>query len=175
MAALLLSACSGTSGNFDPTDWITGEFFDTKTKLPGERKPVFPSGVPGVPEGVPPELVKGNQQPVVEAAAQPDRRRPRNRLGRPAAGRQACAEAANGQRPAAATCPVRAAPAAKPDAAGDAPAQPARRMAGSRHRPGAKTRPEHGAGRQLAGSNQHSGQLAAARPQHLFALTVVTR
>ena len=72
LAALLLSACSGTSGNFDPTDWITGEFFDTKTKLPGERKPVFPSGVPGVPEGVPPELVKGNQQSVAEAAAQPD-------------------------------------------------------------------------------------------------------
>ena len=70
IAALSLSACSGTSSNFDPTDWITGEFFDTKTKLPGDRKPVFPEGVPGVPEGVPKELVKGNQQqPVMEAAA----------------------------------------------------------------------------------------------------------
>ncbi|MEA2985266.1 MAG: hypothetical protein QOD94_1520 [Alphaproteobacteria bacterium] len=72
MTGLLLSACSGTSGNFDPTDWISGDFFNTKTKLPGERKPVFPTGVPGVPEGVPPELVKGNQQPVVEAAAAPE-------------------------------------------------------------------------------------------------------
>jgi hypothetical protein len=57
-----LSACSGTSSNFDPTDWITGEFFSNKTPLPGERKAVFPGGVPGVPEGVPPELVRGSQE-----------------------------------------------------------------------------------------------------------------
>src|SRR3954471_11907335 len=71
-AGLALSACSGTSSNFDPTDWITGEFFSTKTPLPGERKPVFPEGVPGVPQGVPQELVKGNQQQAaVEEAAAP--------------------------------------------------------------------------------------------------------
>ena len=73
-AGLSVSACSGTSGNFDPTDWITGDFFSTKTPLPGERKPVFPEGVPGVPEGVPKELVKGNQQQQqaeIEAAATP--------------------------------------------------------------------------------------------------------
>jgi hypothetical protein len=29
---------------------------DTKKPLPGERKPVFADGVPGVPQGVPPEL-----------------------------------------------------------------------------------------------------------------------
>src|SRR5262249_52842488 len=34
-----------------------------KKKLPGDRKPVFPEGVPGVAQGVPPELVKGNQPP----------------------------------------------------------------------------------------------------------------
>ena len=72
-AGLSVSACSGTSSNFDPTDWITGEFFNTKTPLPGDRKPVFPQGVPGVPEGVPKELVKGNQQQQAEidAAAVP--------------------------------------------------------------------------------------------------------
>ncbi len=71
---LSLSACSGTSSNFDPTDWITGDFFSNKTPLPGERKAVFPGGVPGVPEGVPAELVKGNQQQqqaAIDAAATP--------------------------------------------------------------------------------------------------------
>ena len=35
-----------------------------KKKLPGERKAVFPEGVPGVTQGIPPEYIKGNQQPV---------------------------------------------------------------------------------------------------------------
>jgi len=44
------------------------ELFDTKKKLPGERKEVFPGGqVPGVQFGVPPELMKGNRD---AAAAQ---------------------------------------------------------------------------------------------------------
>ncbi len=143
LAALLLSACSGTSGNFDPTDWITGEFFDTKTKLPGERKPVFPSGVPGVPEGVPPELVKGNQQSVAEAAAQPDpvpAAKP-TRPARPPAARPA-PKPRTASAPPPQPAPVRAEPAARPT-------QPAthrsanRRMAGSEPSPGAKTRPKH--------------------------------
>ena len=36
-------------------------FGDNKKPLQGERKEVFPQGVPGVPQGVPPELVKGYQ------------------------------------------------------------------------------------------------------------------
>jgi len=39
------------------------QFLDTKTKLAGERKPVFPEGVPGVTQGIPPELMKGYQEP----------------------------------------------------------------------------------------------------------------
>src|SRR3974390_454140 len=39
-----------------------------KKPLPGERKEVFPEGVPGVPQGVPPELVKGYQAPSDVAA-----------------------------------------------------------------------------------------------------------
>jgi len=31
------------------------QFWDTKTKLAGERKPVFPEGVPGVTQGIPPD------------------------------------------------------------------------------------------------------------------------
>ena len=57
------------------------EIFDSKKKLTGERKPVFPDGVPGVASGVPPELVKGYREPegggpdpakaAAEAAAEP--------------------------------------------------------------------------------------------------------
>jgi hypothetical protein len=38
-------------------------FGDNKKPLPGERKEVFPQGVPGVGQGVPPDMVKGNQPP----------------------------------------------------------------------------------------------------------------
>ncbi len=55
----VLSACSSSSlDSLDPTEW-----FDTKKKLTGERRPVFPEGVPGVTSGVPPELVKGYHEP----------------------------------------------------------------------------------------------------------------
>ncbi len=48
---------------FDPTALFEGDLFNTKKKLPGERQPVFPEGTPGVPHGVPPELVRGYQPP----------------------------------------------------------------------------------------------------------------
>lgn len=47
---------------------------DSKKPLPGERKLLFPEGVPGVSQGVPPELIRNNQQaqgqPGAPAAAQ---------------------------------------------------------------------------------------------------------
>lgn len=72
VVGLSLSACSGNYSAFDPTDLVMGEMFYTKAKLPGDRKPVFPEGVPGVPEGVPKELVKGNQQAVLEETPTPE-------------------------------------------------------------------------------------------------------
>ena len=54
---LALAGCEG----FDPTAIMDTDFFNTKKRLPGERKPVFPEGTPGVPQGVPNELVKGHQ------------------------------------------------------------------------------------------------------------------
>ncbi len=80
---LMLGAC-GTMDQFDPTDIFSSEIFSTKKKLPGERKAVFPDGTPGVPQGVPAELVKGHNQaaePEVtqaipekkEAAAEPEK------------------------------------------------------------------------------------------------------
>jgi outer membrane biosynthesis protein TonB len=54
---LALAGCEG----FDPTSFMDQDFFNTKKRLPGERKAVFPEGTPGVTQGVPKELVKGNQ------------------------------------------------------------------------------------------------------------------
>jgi len=68
----VLSACESLD---------TFDIFDSKKKLAGERKPVFPEGVPGVSSGVPPELMKGYREPeggavdpaksAAEAAAEP--------------------------------------------------------------------------------------------------------
>src|SRR3954453_15588971 len=68
-----LAGC-GSMGNFDPSDLL--DFLDTKKKLPGERKPVFPDGVPGLEQGVPKELYKGSRsqqldEPTAQAAAAP--------------------------------------------------------------------------------------------------------
>jgi len=59
-----LSACA----DFD-ADKLDIFGINEKKKLPGERRALFPEGVPGVTQGVPPELIKGHQQPPEEAAA----------------------------------------------------------------------------------------------------------
>src|SRR5713226_9184985 len=69
IAACILIAFSGalggcSSGGFDPSDLL--DFLDTKKKLPGERKPVFPDGVPGLEQGVPKELYKGSAQQQID-------------------------------------------------------------------------------------------------------------
>src|SRR2546428_10708017 len=67
-----LAGC-GSTGNFDPSDLL--DFLDTKKKLTGDRKPVFPEGVPGLEQGVPKDLYKGTRQqgddPKAQAAAPP--------------------------------------------------------------------------------------------------------
>ncbi|MGV3632892.1 MAG: hypothetical protein ACO1NY_00970 [Pseudorhodoplanes sp.] len=52
-----LSGCANGNFDLDPATW----FPDGKKKLPGDRREVFPEGVPGVTQGIPPELVRGNQ------------------------------------------------------------------------------------------------------------------
>src|ERR1700716_2451168 len=60
-----LAGCGGGGfSSFDPTDLL--DFLDTKKKLPGERKPVFPEGVPGLEQGVPKELYKGSRQEQID-------------------------------------------------------------------------------------------------------------
>ena len=56
----VLAGCSDSLSNWDPTDML--DFLDTKKKIPGDRKPVFPDGVPGLEQGVPKELYKGSAQ-----------------------------------------------------------------------------------------------------------------
>ena len=53
-----LTACSSSDFDLDKLD-VFG--INEKKKLPGERKDVFPGGVPGVTQGIPPEYMMGNQ------------------------------------------------------------------------------------------------------------------
>ena len=66
---LALSGCE----SFDPLDKLSElDIMGTSKKpLPGERRPVFDTGVPGVPQGVPPELVRGCQPPAEARTAPP--------------------------------------------------------------------------------------------------------
>ncbi|WP_314950093.1 hypothetical protein [Bradyrhizobium cosmicum] len=61
-AAVLIAFTSvlGGCSSFDPSDML--DFLDTKKKLPGDRKPVFPEGVPGLEQGVPRDMYKGAAQ-----------------------------------------------------------------------------------------------------------------
>jgi hypothetical protein len=77
-----LGGCSTSFGGWDPTDLL--DIFDTKKKLPGERKPVFPDGVPGLQQGVPRELYKGaaqeaDQQSTQTAAVTPPPEEPKSK------------------------------------------------------------------------------------------------
>ena len=93
-----LAGCGGGGlGNFDPSDML--DFLDTKKKLPGERKAVFPDGVPGLDQGVPKDLYKGARQQQLDdpnaqaaTAAPPPAEEPRSKRG--AKGKQAAAPAA---------------------------------------------------------------------------------
>lgn len=62
-----LSGCANGEFDFDKLD-IFG--LNEKKKLPGERKDLFPEGVPGVQQGIPPEYLKENQIAAEQAAAQ---------------------------------------------------------------------------------------------------------
>ena len=92
--AVLVALCGALAGcgggglsSFDPSDLL--DFLDTKKKLPGERKPVFPDGVPGLEQGVPKDLYKGSRQEQIDrqnadaaaAAATPPPQEPKSKGG----------------------------------------------------------------------------------------------
>jgi hypothetical protein len=65
--AALLAACT-KGGQFDPTTILDSDMFNSKKPLSGQREPVFPNGVPGAANGIPPDLYKGYQPPPEQAA-----------------------------------------------------------------------------------------------------------
>lgn len=85
MLAVFAPALAGCADGFDPDKFdVFG--LNEKKKLPGERRPVFPEGVPGVQQGVPAELVKGYQSPPEEnkevVAAPVEKPKPRPRVAK---------------------------------------------------------------------------------------------
>jgi hypothetical protein len=82
VALLAITPVLAGCENFD-MDSLDVFGLNKKKKLPGERHEVFPNGVPGVTQGIPPEYLKGNQQstdsaqtpigePAGDAAAMPE-------------------------------------------------------------------------------------------------------
>jgi hypothetical protein len=61
MVMLGLASALGGCENFD-ADKLDFLGLSTKKPLPGERKAVFPEGVPGVTQGIPPEYLRNNVQ-----------------------------------------------------------------------------------------------------------------
>jgi len=128
----LLAGCSTGISSFDPSDLL--DFLDTKKKLPGERKPVFPDGVPGLEQGVPKELYKGSRQEQIDqqnaaaaaAAEAPSPEPAPAQKGKRSAKGKGKPPATAGTEPAAAPAATAAAPDAVPEEeAGTAAAPPA--------------------------------------------------
>jgi len=99
-----LGGCSSGMSNFDPSDLL--DFLDTKKKLPGERKPVFPEGVPGLEQGVPKELYKGSRQEQIDqqnaqaaAASAPPPEDPKSKRAAKGKGKQPAAAASRAPAP----------------------------------------------------------------------------
>lgn len=119
-----LTACAGGGvNNFDPSDLL--DFMDTKKKLPGERRPVFPEGVPGLEQGVPRDLYKGHaaqqeQEAAAAAAAAEQPPPPPPARAKPRRAPKAAARPAPRR-----TAPRRTAPPAPSSAPAPAPAAPA--------------------------------------------------
>src|SRR5882672_5020484 len=106
--AAALPALSGCA-DFD-ADKLDIFNLNEKKKLPGDRKAVFPEGVPGVVQGIPPEFVKGNQPPPETAQVIPPE------PAKPAAKKTAAVDPANKpkRKPKPATAQQQQAPAGQP-------------------------------------------------------------
>jgi hypothetical protein len=108
-----LAGCGGGGlSNFDPTDLL--DFLDTKKKMPGDRKPVFPEGVPGLEQGVPRDLYKGSSQEQIDrqnaaVAVAPPAEEPKSKQAAKSRGKKATPAANASTAPAEAPQPAAAA------------------------------------------------------------------
>jgi len=130
---MALSSCA----DFDP-DKLDIFGVNEKKKLPGERRALFPEGVPGVTQGVPPDLMKGHQQALdtqqvdlPPAAEEKPKPKPKPRVVRRAPARAPAHEPAQASEPAqpnqqqpAAPWPSTTPPAQAPQQARQAPQTP---------------------------------------------------
>jgi len=126
---LPLAGCESIN-SFDPMEWIPGDIFNSKKKLAGERKPIFPEGVPGTAPGVPPELMRNPQAagddaqnltpPAQRAAVEPEPKSKAKARPKAPPKQQAAAPERSTSTPTSVT--VRPAPSAAPQ---PAPQQPA--------------------------------------------------
>jgi hypothetical protein len=114
-----------------------------KKKLPGDRRAVFPDGVPGVPQGVPPEMVRGGQPDAGAAESQASLTEPAPAAPPPAAApARAKPKPAAKPRTASAPRPARQPAEAEPDA-GVWPAPPQQQQQQQQQaQPGAAPWPE---------------------------------
>ena len=132
-------------------DWL--DWIDTKKKLQGDRKPVFPEGVPGLEQGVPKSLYKGAQQEPDPNAQQaevppPPPEKPKK-------------NAKKSKQPAAATASTDPAAAPEEDATAAAPPAPKKKIV--RQRTTAPP-PDQDAGAQPAQSGSQAQQSAFPAP-----------
>jgi hypothetical protein len=135
-AGPMLSACESANSLISAMENF--EIWDSKKKLPGDRKPVFPEGVPGVATGVPPEMVRGYREPeqgpldpakaAAEAAAadqsKPKPKTPQRTASKPPPKPQAPPDPYAQAAPARSAAPAPAAAQPPPQAAAPWPAQP---------------------------------------------------
>lgn len=146
LLALLIAGAPVLSGcaDFD-LDKLDVLGLNKKKPLPGERHALFPQGVPGVTQGIPPELMKGQLQSQPGAAVPLD-----NIAERPAEGEQKTAAAPAEEKPKAKPKPRSKKVAARPPRIKMAPQ-------GEAHPEAASASPAHGAPAQAAQPAQPQG------------------
>ena len=165
----VLAGCSSSLSNFDPSDLL--DFLDTKKKLPGDRKPVFPDGVPGLEQGVPKDLYKGARQvddpnaQTASAPVAPPPAEPKSKRGVKSKGRSVPATATPAAAPAAAAADPDAAPEEEGSAAAAPPAPKPKKIA--RKRTTAPPADQQAAPAQPAASAPATQQSAAPFPAPL--------
>lgn len=147
LLVLLVAAAPVIAGceNFDP-DKLDVFNLNKEKPLPGERKPLFPNGVPGVTQGIPPEYVKGSEPQTDMALTTP-----------PADNTAASGMAARSQQTVTAAPIEEAKPAAKPKRKASKPKQAIKREA--KPEPKVETEPQTNTQKAQAGANK------AAQPE----------